>query len=373
MAIYSIPVKDGQTGEIIYVRIEAKNNQEAEQIARNIEGYCGAYIEEIVEHAVETKNVEGKGEDIKIEDLERVIKNMDSLKSILNEQIEKLMDSLKNILNEQIEKLNVYKQNKIILEKNTIKNMEKIGTFEDMVVVNGGEYKPSFRRVKVKVIDLEVSKYPVTNNLWNRIMKNTSGDMLPVEMITYWEALEFCNKLSEKYGLKPVYKINNQSTKIIELDGKEVDPGKADFSKTEGFRLPTEVEWEWFARGGEVALQNNTFGYIYSGSNNIDEVAVYEGNTNKMKNVGTKKPNQLGLYDCSGSVWEWCYDTYDWREKIYIGNRFIYEEDEEYSNTNVLRGGTWNDGDYYCKVSFRYKHYADYTHPTIGFRVVRTL
>ena len=165
MAIYSIPVKDGQTGEIIYVRIEAKNNQEAKQIARNTEGYCGADIEEIVEHAVEIKNVEGKGEDIKIEDLERVIKNMDSLKSILNEQIEKLMDSLKNILNEQIEKLNVYKQNKIILEKNTIKNMEKIGTFEDMVVVNGGEYKPSFRRVKVKVIDLEVSKYPVTNNL----------------------------------------------------------------------------------------------------------------------------------------------------------------------------------------------------------------
>ena len=65
MPKYSIPVKDGQTGEIIYVRIEAKNNQEAEQIARNIEGYCGAYIEEIVEHTVETKNVEGKGEDIK--------------------------------------------------------------------------------------------------------------------------------------------------------------------------------------------------------------------------------------------------------------------------------------------------------------------
>ena len=196
MPKYSIPVKDGETGKIIYVKIEAKNSQEAKQIARNTEGYCGVDIEEIVEHTVETKYVEGKNEDIKIEDLESAIKNIDSLKS----------------------------------------------TFEDMVVVNGGKYKPSFRQNEVKVIDLEVSKYQVTNNLWNRIMKNTIGDMLPVVNITYWQALEFCNKLSEKYGLKPVYKINNQSIKIIELDGKEVHPQYADFSNTEGFRLPTEVE-----------------------------------------------------------------------------------------------------------------------------------
>ena len=362
MAIYSIPVKDGQTGEMIYVRIEAKNNQEAKQIARNTEGYCGADIEEIVEHEVETKNVEDKNKDIKIKDLERAIKKINSLKSVLNEQIENLNE--------------VYKKNKMLLKKFTIKDPEKstLDTLIDMVVVNGGGYKPSFAQNVVNVMDLEVSKYQVTNNLWNRIMKNTSGDMLPVVNITYWQALEFCNKLSEKYGLTPVYKINKRTKrliKIIELDGKEVDPGKADFSKTEGFRLPTEVEWEWFARGGEVALQNNTFGYIYSGSNNVDKVAVY--NTDKIKNVGTKKPNQLGLYDCSGNVYEWCYDTYDWRRKIYIGNRFIYEEDEEYLNSNVYRGGACDDDAYCCEVSFRYKYYADLVHPTLGFRVVRTL
>ena len=335
MAIYSIPVKDGQTGEIIYVRIEAKNNQEAKQIARNTEGYCGADIEEIVEHEVEPKNVEGKGEDIKIEDLERIIKNMDSLKSILNEQIEKL---------------NVYKQN----EKSTIKNTKKsaLASLIDMVVVNRGEYEPVFRQYEVKVIDLEVSKYPVTNKLWDKIMRGGSkyfatvdlwdrlniiikNPMLPVEEITYWGALEFCNRLSKKYGLKPVYKINHnkQSIKIIELDGKEVDPGKADFSKTEGFRLPTEVEWEWFARGGEVAIQNNTFDYKYSESNNIDDVTVYRENTDQDKNVGTKKPNQLGLYDCSGNVWEWCYDT--WLEgNVYIKNEFIYDESVKH---HVLR------------------------------------
>ena len=221
-----------------------------------------------------------------------------------------------------------------------------------MVVVNRGEYEPVFRQYEVKVIDLEVSKYPVTNKLWDKIMRGGSkyfatvdlwdrlniiikNPMLPVEEITYWGALEFCNRLSKKYGLKPVYKINHnkQSIKIIELDGKEVDPGKADFSKTEGFRLPTEVEWEWFARGGEVAIQNNTFDYKYSESNNIDDVTVYRENTDQDKNVGTKKPNQLGLYDCSGNVWEWCYDT--WLEgNVYIKNEFIYDESVKH---HVLR------------------------------------
>ena len=362
MPKYSIPVKDGQTGEIIYVRIEAKNNQDAEQIARNIEGYCGAYIEEIVEHTVETKNVEGKGEDIKIEYLERVIKNINSLKSVLNEQIEKLNE--------------VYKQNKMILENHTIKNTKKSDsdTLIDMVVVKGGVYKPSFALNVVEVMDLEVSKYQVTNNLWNRIMKNTRGNMLPVVDITYWEALDFCNKLSEKYGLSPVYKIDNHTDrliKIIELDGKEVEPGKADFSKTEGFRLPTEVEWEWFARGGEVAIQNNTFDYKYSGSNNVDEVTVYNGNTNQIQSVGTKKSNQLGLYDCSGNVWEWCYDTYDdtREKKVYKENRFIYDESED---ERILRGGSWEVDGVYCSVSCRGWGDADFSYYDYGFRVVRT-
>ena len=265
------------------------------------------------------------------------------------------------------------KKTKIKSERKSIKNMEKTGTFEDMVVVNGGKYKPRFRVNEVKVIDLEVFKYQVTNNLWNRIMKNTSGDMLPVVYITYWQALEFCNKLSEKYGLAPVYKLNKRTKrliKIIELDGKKVDPGKADFSKTEGFRLPTEVEWEWFARGGEVAIQNNTFDYKYSGSNDLKKVAVC--NTNQIKSVGTKKSNQLGLYDCSGNVWEWCYDTYEWRKTIVSTKKyFIYDESEKF---RVVRGGCSCCLDTsYCAVFFRGKFYANCASCAYGFRVVRTL
>ena len=249
------------------------------------------------------------------------------------------------------------------------RNYKKELKLMDSVFVKGGKYKPSFRGDEVKVIDLEVSKYQVTNNLWNRIMKNTGGDMLPVVKISYWQALEFCNKLSEKYGLKPVYKINNQSIKIIELDGKEVHPQYVDFSNTEGFRLPTEVEWEWFARGGEVAIQNNTFVYTYSGSNNVDEVAVYYKNTNKVKNVGTKKSNQLGLYDCSGNVWEWCYDTF--RVNINTeNNEFIYDE---YVNRRILRGGSWYDDFFRCAVAYRDWGISGGADIDRGFRIVRTL
>ena len=265
------------------------------------------------------------------------------------------------------------KKTKIKSERKSIKNMEKTGTFEDMVVVNGGKYKPSFRQNEVKVIDLEVSKYQVTNNLWNRIMENTSGDMLPVVDITYWEALEFCNKLSEKYGFKPVYKINRnkRSIKILELNGKEVYTEKADFSKTEGFRLPTEVEWEWFARGGEVAIQNNTFDYKYSGSNDVDEVAVYNGNINQIKSVGTKKSNQLGLYDCSGNVWEWCCDTMElWEGSVSTKTYFTGDESK---NFRVLRGGSWRDAASYCAASAREWDVPGYDDDNVGFRVVRTL
>ena len=264
------------------------------------------------------------------------------------------------------------KKTKIKSERKSIKNMGKIGTFEDMVVVNGGKYKPRFRGDEVKVIDLEVSKYQVTNNLWNRIMKNSDGDMLPVVNITYWKALEFCNKLSKKYGLKPVYKINNQSIKIIELDGKEVDPGKADFSKTEGFRLPTEVEWEWFARGGEVAIQKNTFDYKYSGSNYINKVAVYDENANQVKSVGTKKSNQLGLYDCSGNVWEWCYDTHKlwWKERGTTKKYFIYDK---FETDHVIKGGSWLNDANCCMPDARNIMSADLYIHIVGFRVVRTL
>ncbi len=132
--------------------------------------------------------------------------------------------------------------------------------------------------------------------------------------------------------------------------------------------MPTELEWEWFARGGEVAIQDGTFDTRYAGSNNIGEVAWYSDNSGEeTRIVGTKKPNELGLYDCSGNLWEWCYDT---NTSGYIN--YIYGSIYDSSKKNkILRGGSWCNSSTGCKLSSR----SSYSHvnSNIGFRVVRTV
>ena len=186
--------------------------------------------------------------------------------------------------------------------------------FKDMIFVKGGKYTPCFTDDEKEVYDLEVCRYQITEKMWLEVMENNpskfKGIYKPVDTVTWWQALEFCNKLSEKYNLEPVYDLSKKRILMINQLGEEkVSPDIADFKKTEGFRLPTEVEWEWFARGGQIAIDEGTFSYKYSGSDNVDEVAWYDKISNdETKNVGTKNPNQLGLFDCSGNIWEWCFN-----------------------------------------------------------------
>lgn len=242
----------------------------------------------------------------------------------------------------------------------------------DMVFVEGGRYIPSFFREERGVFDLYVSKYQTTQISWREIMgtnpSNFEGERRPVEQISWIEALEYCNKLSEYYGLKPVYKIeNDELVAIIHNNGEEVYPDLADFSKTEGYRLPTELEWEWFARGGNIAIQEKTFNYKYSGSNNMLEVAWYFANSDcETHTVGTKKPNQLGLYDCSGNVWEWCYDT-DTEGYLLEEKPFIFDES---STCKKLKGGSFVEFYDCCEISSC--NGFSYSNTDVGFRVVRT-
>ena len=238
---------------------------------------------------------------------------------------------------------------------------------EYMIFVRGGKYKK-------KVFNLEVCKYPVTQFMWENIMgynpSRFKGANKPVEIVNWWEVLKFCNKLSEKYNLKPVYDLSQEEKgilKIIHLDGEIVEEDKSDFKKTEGFRLPTEAEWEWFARGGQKAIDEGTFDYKYSGSNNIDEVAWYYENSGAKneegttQNVGLKEANQLGLYDCSGNVWEWCYDMSD-DESIEDG--IVYRK---------LKGGAWISNLELCQNFFCTSENAIFEDIDIGFRIVRTI
>ena len=343
------------------------------ELAEETEGYCGADIEEIVKNAVENKFIlETENEEekkITTNNLLEATKSIDSLSNILSDKIDILKKS--------------YKKFKIKSASQKIKNNKRMvgkPIFKDMVTVKGGKYTPSFFNEEREVCDLEVCKYQTTQDMWMEVMKSNpsefKGGRRPVERVSWWDALEFCNKLSEKYGLKPVYDLSQRKNgilKINQLNDKSKYPDIADFKKTEGFRLPTEVEWEWFARGGEVAIQDRTFNYNYSGSNNLDEVAWHNGNSeNRTHNVGTKKPNQLGLYDCSGNIYEWCYDT---GRDGYISKKIPYIYDETEDNRR-LKGGSrgWIMSplkEY--EISFRYNNICYVLSSNFGFRIVRTI
>ena len=271
----------------------------------------------------------------------------------------------------------------------------ELKNFEDeyMIKVKGGKYIPSFANELKEVFDIEVCKYLTTQKMWLEVMENNpsgfKGDNRPVETVSWWEVLDYCNKLSGKYGLESVYELSKSSEGILmikELGGKIVSPDKVNFENTEGFRLPTEVEWEWFASGGQKAIEQGTFNYIYSGSNNIDEVAWYYENVRKFdvastKDVGLKNSNQLGLYDCSGNVWEWCYDTIEFDENgdyknIRNGNLYMYEAFDLSNTYRRMKGGSWGNGNKDCAIFHRgcnqainVKEYFRY----FGFRIVRTI
>jgi len=347
------------------------------KLAKETIGYCGADIEEVVKMTVETifnvEDIENE-EDSKLmtQDLLDSIKTIDSLSNILADKIEVLKGGYEKYKIKSASKKLPLSQRK----KNKKSNLRK-STFKDMVVVNGGKYTPSFFNEEREVFDIEVCKYLVTQNMWMEVMgENPSifkGERRPVESVSWWEALEYCNKLSEKYNLKPVYDLNKKEEgilKINQLEGNSEYPNIADFRKTEGFRLPTELEWEWFARGGEVAIQDGTFNYKYSGNDDIDIVAWYSNNSkNQTHDVGIKKSNQLEIYDCTGNIWEWCYDT---STSAYMSEEFPYIYDSTQKN-RILRGGSWYNRGGECEVIKRINNGGSARSEICGFRVVRTI
>jgi formylglycine-generating enzyme required for sulfatase activity len=206
----------------------------------------------------------------------------------------------------------------------------------------------------VTVKSFYMSKYEVTQKEWKEIMGNNpsyfKGDNLPVEQVSWRDAIEYCNKRSLKEGLTPAY--SGAGDKI-----------KCNWNAT-GYRLPTEAEWEYAAKGGNKDHLISK----YSGSNDADAVAWYDENSgNKTHPVGTKSPNCLGLYDMSGNVWEWCWD---WGEK-YSKKAQINPVGASVGANRVIRGGSWYDDDLFLRSACRGREDPYYQNGRIGFRVVR--
>ncbi|PGH20473.1 AAA family ATPase [Fusobacterium polymorphum] len=355
------------------------DNIDVNELAKATEGYCGADIEEVVKMTVETifniEDIENKeNSKLTTQDLLDSIKSIDSLSNILADKIKVLKDGYDKFKIKSASKKIVPTQRK--KEKYKV---NKVLELDNMIFVRGGKYKPSFADEEIEVFDLEVCKYQVTQDMWKKVMQNNpayyKGEKRPVECISWWDAIYYCNKLSKKYNLEPVYHItydnfDKEILKINQIGESPVEPDKADFKKTEGFRLPTEVEWEWFARGGELAIQDGTFDKRYSGSNNLNKVAWYYDNSGKeTHDVGTKLANQLGLYDCSGNIWEWCYDT---NNSGYISeeNSYIYDISQ---GGRRIRGGSWENSASASIIVFRNSDSSSSRSYYYGFRFVRTI
>jgi len=260
-----------------------------------------------------------------------------------------------------------------------------MGRNEGKDKVVGVEFKNELPRHQVTLKDFYIGKYEVTVKEYKEFLQATGGKMpappdsawfaehpdtklfyplsktqwwgwkddYPMFNVDWFDAVRFCNWKSDKEGL----------TKVYTFVGKtEV---KWDLSAN-GYRLPTEAEWEYAARGGKLSK-----GYNFSGSDNVDEVAWYDG-TSKLKGpakVGTKKPNELGIYDMSGNVWEWCNDYFS--DGYYSRSPKVDPPGPPANIYRVLRGGSWHYRGDYARIANRDGPNAGFTNYNYGFRLVR--
>lgn len=212
-----------------------------------------------------------------------------------------------------------------------------------MIDIPSGEIAMRDDRTKqqwtVSVNSFLLAKYPVTQGLYFEITnKNPStfkGDQRPVETVTWMEAIDFCNSLSVKSGLQPCY-ILQQNEEVV------FNP------MANGFRLPTEAEWEYACKAGSNKIRYDS----------LDLIAWYKDNSDQSAHaVAQKKPNAWGLYDMLGNVWEWCWDLYDV---------------EVYGSYRVFKGGGWCDEERSVMATTRRRsHPVEFKIDDLGFRIAR--
>ena len=229
----------------------------------------------------------------------------------------------------------------------------------------------------LKIASFYMSDHPVTRGEYKAVIGSDPSDASaydkdgnelkgddvknnPVNNITWYDALVYCNTRSIKEKLTPCYTIDGKTdpSEWGEVPTMSVSKWNDVIcnSEADGYRLPTEAEWEWAARGGKDYT-------TYAGSNDIDEVAWYTVNTNDTgtRDVKTKNPNGYGLYDMSGNVWEWCWD---WDGDISSDTPSTGSASD---SCRVLRGGCWYLDAKYAQIALREHDFPNCR----GFRVVR--
>jgi formylglycine-generating enzyme len=232
---------------------------------------------------------------------------------------------------------------------------------------------------QVEVPSFYYGQFPVTQALWQAVMGQNPayfpGADRPVERVSWYDAAVFLNQLNALAGHEPLYFADPAFQEAFGWDGQAFVLQHEDGDEPElpvylkphaqGFRLPSEAEWEYAAKGGKHAR-----GYKYAGGDNLDAVGWYDGNSHQeSKPVGWKLPNELGLFDMSGNVLEWCEDQ--WHDSYEgapaDGSAWT---DQQQGTFRVIRGGGWGDSPGNCRPAYRIHDHPAIRNDFVGLRVV---
>lgn len=217
---------------------------------------------------------------------------------------------------------------------------------DQMVAIPSGEIALRDDRTGEKwTVNIEafnLAKFTVNQELYFEIMHSNpsafKGPTLPVETVSWKEAVLFCNTLSHKLNLKPCYVLHKEVEEVTYIP------------TANGFRLPTEAEWEYACKAGTAGIRYG----------DLDTIAWYKDNANRITHpVGSKVPNAWGLYDMLGNVWEWCSDLYD---------------TEVYGSYRIFRGGGWCDEERSVMATTRRRsHPSSFKIDDLGFRIAQNI